>query len=466
MLLGGAGLVTGGVPAHGQNIATATSAAVSVVFDDVTVVDVVHGTLLPQQRVVIAGTRIQAVGSPKTVKIPTGATVVDARGKYLIPGLWDMHAHSAGAKNVYPLLIANGITGIREMSSEWPSGFEQIRQRRREIASGTLVGPRIVATSNDFYSPVCTRPALEHLARMVYAQTVDAKSTPDSSQLNGVVAGMLNNAPCLTMNANTVKTPDEVRRMVDTLKAGGVDFVKAHAVSDRQVYLAFLSEAKRVGIPAAGHLTGPDGRAVTEIEASDSGIRSVEHINEVSCWQDERHANEASRKVVPWPDSIAEKQCAAVAAHFTRNGTWLVPTLYVFHYPVFGDVSDSAQYTHAVTLLHRAGTPMLAGTDAYTQSNVKEQMLESALHKELVLLVEAGFTPAEALRAATVNPAQFFDATDTLGTIAPGKVADCILLNANPLADIHNTRAIRAVVANGHYFDRAALDALIQKSRQ
>jgi imidazolonepropionase-like amidohydrolase len=108
---------------------------------------------------------------------------------------------------------------------------------------------------------------------------------------------------------------------------------------------------------------------------------------------------------------------------------------------------------------------MLAGTDAYFQANAKEQMLESALHHELVLLVQAGFTPVEALQAATINAAKYFNATDTLGTIAPGKVADGVLLDANPLADIHNTQRIRAVVANGRYFDRAALDTLIQKGR-
>ena len=103
-------------------------------------------------------------------------------------------------------------------------------RRRREIASGTLVGPRIVATSNDFYSPVCKRESLERFARMVYRQTVDSTSVPDSSQLNSLIKGMTNNSTCLTMNSNTVTTPEEVRRMVDTLKAAGVDFVKAHAV--------------------------------------------------------------------------------------------------------------------------------------------------------------------------------------------------------------------------------------------
>jgi imidazolonepropionase-like amidohydrolase len=283
--------------------------------------------------------------------------------------------------------------------------------------------------------------------------------------LNGILNRMLDHSACLTMNPNTVTTPEEVRRMVDTLKAAGVDFVKAHAISDRQVYFAFLAEARRVGIPSVGHLGGLDGPAVTEIEASDSGIRSVEHVNEMSCWQDKRRSDDASRKVMPLPDSLAKKQCAVVAARFTRNGTWLVPTLYVVHSPTFDDVSDSSRYTHAVQLLHQVGTPMLAGTDASPRSNVKEQLLESALHKELALLVEAGFTPLEALQAATWNVAKFFNATDSLGTIAPGKVADCVLLDANPLADIRNTRTIRAIVANGRYFDHAALDTLIQRGR-
>jgi imidazolonepropionase-like amidohydrolase len=193
---------------------------------------------------------------------------------------------------------------------------------------------------------------------------------------------------------------------------------------------------------------------VTEREASDSGIRSVEHIVELSCWQGEPRIDGILLRFIPLPDSIARQHCAAVAARFRRNGTWLVPTLAIQE-KVDG---DSAIYEHVVTLMHRAGMPMLAGSDAVGTALASTR--GSALHNELEVLVRTGFTPAEALQTATVHVATFFHAMDTLGTIAPGKVADCVLLDANPLTDIHNTRTVRAVVANGHYFDRPALDTL------
>ncbi len=437
--------------------------AESLVLDDVTVVDVEQGKLLAGQRVVIIGNRIQAVANGRVLKAPRGARVVNARGQYLIPGLWDMHAHVAANTNVYALLVASGVTGIREMASSWPAGFDTIAEQRRDIARGALIGPRIVATSQDFYSPICRPQAMKDFGRTVYNSIFGVTDKPDSGMLAGIVAGFkLDNAGCFRMNANVVATPEGIRRAVEALKAGGVDFVKSHGIGDRQIYLAFLAEARRLGIPAVGHLKGADGRALTESEASDSGLRSVEHINEMACWQDEQNES----RVVALPDSIAERQCTAVAERFRRNGTWLVPTLYVFNYPIFGPIDRAGVFNRAVAVAHRAGVPMLAGTDAFTQPASKEQALESALHKELALLVAAGFTPLEALQAATLNPAKFFGATDSLGTIAAGRLADGVLLGANPLANITNTTTIRAVIVNGRFLDRAALDQIITEAKQ
>jgi len=423
---------------------TATTPA-PLVFDKVTVVDVEHGKLLPDQRVVVVGTRIQAMGRASNIKLPPAAHVVDARGKYLIPGLWDMHAHTDRAPGIYTLLVANGVTGIREMTSEWPEDFDLIRRQRGEIARGALLGPRIVATSHDFVGPMCggSFPV----------------AAADTSILREAAALLAANCS----DSGAVRTPEEIRRFVDTLKAGGVDFVKAHTISDPKVYFAFLAEARRVGIPAVGHLGGAFGRAVTEIEASDSGLRSIEHLPEMGCWQknwDSWVNGEASL-----PDSLMERQCAAVAKRLRHNGTWIVPTMYVlYHSNMLNMQLDFEAPIRALGALHRFGAPILAGSDAIIDPGQEKQPLESALHEELALLVKAGLTPVEALRAATLNPAKFFGSTDSLGTVASGKLADLVLLDADPLADIANTRKIGAVVANGRYFDRAALDKLVAEA--
>ena len=149
-----------------------------------------------------------------------------------------------------------------------------------------------------------------------------------------------------------------------------------------------------------------------------------------------------------------------MAARFIRNGTWLTPTLSIIH----GLGGEYLREREVVGRLHRFGMQLLAGTDgnASVVSLLGGSCPEPhcAVQYELELLVEAGLTPLEALQAATLNPAKFLNATDSLGTVAPGKLADLVLLDADPLVNVTNTTAIRAVVANGRYFDRAALDNL------
>jgi hypothetical protein len=354
-----------------------------------------------------------------------------------------MHTHTQHAVPVYSLLVASGVTGIREMSSGWPEDFDTLRAQRREIAAGTLIGPRFIATSHDFYSPICKPESLKGMFGGL-GDLVAANPPADSA--------------CFRPNESVVTDPAEARRWVDTLVAGGVDFVKAHEVSDPKVYFAILAEARRLGKPAVGHLGGYDGRAATETEASDSGISSVEHVEELACWQ-----AGWGRSSSPLPAADAEQRCAAAAERFRRNGTWFTPTLYAY-YHILQDSSDVKK--HVVGLLHRFGMPMLAGSDAAAWSSAQYPAFESALHDELVFLVEAGLSPLDALQAATLNPAKYLHATDSLGTVEVGKLADLVLLDADPLADIHHTTRIRAVIANGYYFDRSALDGLLAEGRK
>jgi len=309
--------------------------------------------------------------------------------------------------------------------------FDSLPRWRREIAAGTRVGPRVVAAG----------------------PLVQLGAAFDTVRGWPLDVG--------------VSTPAQARRVVDSLQQAGVDFIKVHDDFPRDVYFALAAEARRIGIPFAGHLP----QSVTLAEASDSGQHSIEHTVDFwgPCWR---------------VDSAGEQQCAALAAQFRRHGTWFTPT-------VFTPEPDTVQrpapewYAHYVPdttkpgwsfedqlwivhQSHRFGMPLLAGTDAAIGLGMiagPESKQAPAIHRELERLVDAGLSPLEALQTATLNPAKYLGATDSLGTVAPGQVADLVLLDANPLVDIRHTRQIRAVVANGRYFDRAALDGLITAAR-
>jgi hypothetical protein len=432
------------------------TATTSLVFDNVTVVDVQQGRLLPAQRVVIVGNRIRTMGSVGTVSLPAGAKVVDAKGKYLIPGLWDMHTHSRRYTDFfYPLFIANGVTGMRDGWSEVP--LDTLLLWRREIVAGTRVGP-----PRQFLAG----PALDEAS------------------------------PCTRDNSGHVCVADaaDARHVVDSLKAAGASYIKTYELG-RAMYFVVAAEARRVGIPFGGHLT-----AASAMEASDSGASILDHI---------QTAGGMDTLCLGGPPSSIER-CQAVANQFRNHNTWWVPTLSRRwlganrEFPPQPDPATKAilmrwhQFTSAfwngtplslhrdwlrdsvsgtqspstvqtntsadtdglLRIAHRAGLPILAGTDGGAPVMTVEPP-GFALHLELTMYVSEGLTPLEALQAATINPAKLLHGTDSLGTVAPGKLADLVLLDADPLQNITNTTLIRAVVANGRYFDRAALDQLL-----
>jgi hypothetical protein len=434
------------------NVQQATVAAASLVLDGVTVADVEQGKLVPSQRVVIAGNRIQAIGGAGAVSVPNGARVVDAQGKYLIPGLWDLHVHTSDS-SMQSLLLASGVTGVRDAFSGIP--LETLIQWRREVLAGTRAAPprQILSGAGIDEEEGCSRSDLTGHTCVIPADTADA------------------------------------RRVVDTLKAAGADMIKMYDLS-RETYFAIAAAARRRGIEFGGHLGGHLGQiragstVASAFEASDSGARIIDHVN-----------SSGGMDTLCFGPKATVDRCRPVADRFRRNNTWWVSTL--IHRitvnpsaePRPGDASDSvaARYTDAseqfasgaavkTDWLHgavkvgggdslrflaaadRAGLPILAGTDASgSQAGFR-------LHAELSIYVTEGMTPLHALQTATLNPAKMLHATDSLGTVAVGKLADLVLLDADPLADITNTTAIRAVVANGRYFDRAALDKLLASS--
>jgi imidazolonepropionase-like amidohydrolase len=429
----------------------------------VAVIDVIAGRARPDMTVEIRGRTIAAVSGARHVRIPRRATVIDGRGKYLIPGLWDMHVHvswPSGAAQIFlPLMVANGVLGARDMHSGLVSIIVPLKHA---VASGSQVGPRLFVAGTAVDGP--------------------------NSYLPG---------------SRVVHTTDEAREAVRQLKADGVDFIKGYSSLPKDLYLAVAAEAKSERIPFVGHVPYP----VTAAEASDAGQRSMEHLTEVDVGTssdevkikaEEVEAMDQKHGSVPDANRLKSTYDSAKAtslfARFRRNNTWQVPTLIVLYQPgqlaQGGRALDDSllayvpkalrEYWHSVPpefaaklgalypihadlvgQINRAGVPMLAGSDCpnpYVYPGF-------SLHDELGLLVHAGLTPAEALRTATINPARFLGVTDSLGVVAIGKVADLVLLDGNPLQDIANTKRISAVIRGGHLLDRRALDGLLGRAK-
>jgi len=413
--------------------------AQAIVFEHATVIDATGALPRSDVSLAIVDGRIAAIG--KNLEPPPGARVVDAAGKFLIPGLWDMHFHLDPEGNTLRVLAANGITGIREMYSAIPiATLAQWRSRPenpRIAAAGFLDGP------------------------------LRSGSTPD---------------------AFAVGTAEEARLAVALLARSGADFLKVYNSLPREAYFAIAQLSKSLGIPFAGHVP----EAVSPAEASEAGQRSKEHLINIllACSTREQELREQRIFTMSDPsisgferglqlgfpdprglfDTYDETKAAALFKTFVKNGTWHTPTLALLQ----GFLADKARarrlvymqdlsteqfdmwiarigvllerYKKLVGDMHRAGVEFLAGTDTGPNNPVPPG---SGLHDELELLVESGFTPMEALQTATRNPARYFGKLQDLGTLEPGKLADLVLLDANPLNDIRNTLKISLVVLRG-----------------
>jgi imidazolonepropionase-like amidohydrolase len=437
-----------------------------IVFTHVTIIDATGAPAKSDMTVIITGDRIREIGRTGKIQLPKDAQVVDATGKFLIPGLWDMHTHGLNTPQPLPLFIANGITGVRFMGG---AGLEQARETRKAIESGGLLGPRVV-----------------------------------------MVAPVVDGSRLMRSFARVITSENEAREAVNSLKNQG-DFLKVLDTLRRDVFLAFVDEARRQKITVVGHLPVE----VSAAEASDAGLKSIEHLNglliagSVREAQLRREMSEAVRKPGARAgdilfyragtygktllDTYDEKRAAELFTRFRKNGTWVCPTLVdhrMFAFPnefatdpnvkylprsqVQAWKSDQRlqsltaevvneqkkifqKYLQMVGGMHQAGIALLAGSDF----GVAYLLPGFSLHDELALFVQAGFTPMEALQTATINPAKFLGRLDSLGTVEKGKLADLVLLDANPLADIHNTQKINAVVVNGRLIPKSELQAML-----
>ena len=428
----------------------ALTAQQPIAFTHVSVIDGRSATPRADQTVVVTGTRITAAGPSASVNVPTGARVVNATGKFMIPGLWDMHVHTAtvAGREMLSLYVANGVTGVRDMASDW----QTITAWRREIAAHTLVGPRIIASG----------PYLE--------------------------GGDVPIAHILT------RTPAEGRAGVDSLIKLGVDFVKVHGQLTPETYFAIARRAREKGIVFAGHVSQQVGARA----ASDSGQKSIEHLLAIPapCTPAESIALAPRYTVQRALGRCSSEDLTQLYARFVRNGTWVTPPFTAQYevalWPSRGVPGDSlahyvpqalqdfvaqifpmpdsippgadsvgramfAKRLAQVAAMHRAGVGVLTGTDAPLRNSPPG----FGLHEELALLVRGGMSPFEVIKAATYEPARYLGLLDAAGTIEVGRLADLVLLERNPLVDIANTRRISGVVANGRWFDDAARARLL-----
>ena len=430
-------------------------------------IDVAAGAVHPDNTILVSGNRITYAGHAASATIPAKATVIDGRGKFLIPGLWDMHVHAfvhTFSDFAGPLMIANGVTGARDVGYY----VDTTLRWKADIAAGREIGPRLVV---------------------------------------GVrVDGPVTKARFVAVAV----TEEDGVRAVDTLskKRDGTrraDFIMTYSWVPRAAYFGIARETKKVGVPFAG----PVPYSVSMVEASNAGQRSIEHEDDLmrACTSKDSLLRARSADTTTFSagslalmhdqaetirKSYDPVACRNVVATLARNHTWVTPTL--VSYQPYAHAFDSAS-THPERVkyvpgvvhagwMHRAsflspadsiiirsffsfdrtrdlrdaGVRLLAGTDM-PQAFVYPGF---SLHDELELLVRSGLTPLEALRSATYNPAEFLGALDSLGTITRGKVADLVLLDGDPLTDIRNTRRISLVIANGRVFDAAALKQLLK----
>jgi imidazolonepropionase-like amidohydrolase len=450
--------------------------AEALAFRHVTVIDATGQPALPDRTVIAAGDRIQTIGKSSETKVPKRAKVIDATGKYMIPGLWDMHMHFRGGTDLIPdnaawlsIFLAYGITGVREMGGDLA---ETVFQWRREIADGARLGPRIVTSGPKLDGPKPEWPG----------------SIP-------------------------VTDPATARAAVDKVKSMGADFVKIYSRDfPPDVFAAIVDEARKQGLNVGGHLPF---MTMTTREAVNGGVHFIEHANLFvlgGCSRSEKQIDDecVTRRQSKAPMNLIELMyryaqtfdedwAQELAGELVQHGVWVTPTLaagrqneslgrvdyeqhpdrkYIFpgmwktwdattglRHPLRDDQLAQLKFADGKTaalvkLLQTRGVGLLAGSDSGASNSYRFPGL--TLHQELELLVGSGLSPMEALQASTKNPARFLGELPHDGTVEEGKTANLVLLSASPLEDIRNSKKVDTVVLKGKLLTRTDLDQLLQ----
>lgn len=442
------------------NISHAQEVNHDLLVQNVTIIDVKTGNTLPGRSVGIDGDKIAKIYET-LVQASSKTKTIDASGKFMIPGLWDMHAHYFwNYKTSNPALIANGVTGIREM---W-GNMDVINMVRKQTAEGKMIAP-------DIYSA-------------------------------GVI---IDGTPPIWPGSSGVGNAEEAIAEVDKQIAQGVDFLKVYSRLTREAYFAIADKSKSSKTPFAGHIPS----SISIWEAMEAGQYSSEHMYGIL-----EAVNSKPEELAAQPSSFSERSMQLMIDNFdadlfdslatvmAKSNMWLSPTLTVLR--SIANLDDSTftndprlkyvpafmtstwnpandfrfknrpasyyeasrkSYKFQLSLMGKLaakGVKIVAGTD-YANPYCFPGF---SLHDELALMVEGGMSTLQALQAATINAAIFQKKEAQFGTVANGKLASLVLLNENPLNDISNTKKIDAVILRGKLMDRKALDGLLESAQK
>jgi len=441
-----------------------------LVIKGATIIDIKTGELLEGKVIAIRADSILSVFDEGDVNNYSATSEFDAKGKFIIPGLWDNHVHFGGGdtliqenKNLLPLYVAHGITAVRDAAADISPS---VLQWREEIAQGKLSGPTLFTSG----------PKLEGFQSM-WAGDIE------------------------------ISTVEEMNKAIDSLEKMQVDFIK---ITDNtlkpDLYLEILREARKRGFKTSAHI--PFSLMMEQV--SSAGLGSVEHgsyLLKASSSKEKELTEQIASGKVNYRDvlpeilsSITEEKAMSTYMMMAQNGTAVVPTLNISFTTAYLDQQDHSGDTYqryigkgllktydwrveraakddekAISLRHatyektrsllpwiqKAGVKIIAGTDAgYLNSFVYPGI---ALHQELQIFVDAGLTPLQALQSSIVNGPWFLEKSAKYGTIESGKYADLIVLDENPLLDIKATQKINAVILKGKVLDRKALDDLLKE---
>jgi imidazolonepropionase-like amidohydrolase len=443
---------------------------------NVTVIDGSGKAAQTDMMVLIKDDTIISIEKSHSLTQNPGLKIIDGKGKFLIPGLWDMHVHGSADTIFNLLMIANGITSVREMYTS-RENFSYYIQWRNKTEENKIVGPHL-------YIPYAT-----------FGQ--------DQKWFGGEI----------------ISTPEQAIEFVREAKKMGADFIKIFDMYDKEVILTLYKEAKMEHIPVAGHAP----ICLDYSEAADAGQRTFEHLygiliststkedslRKAALCETKNANNDISAfchhyffaQPEEWYSTYDSVKADRLFKHLKETGCFICPTFAVFENML--SILDSSKITdeqkryvsencwkywydlrggftgaltpsdynsvrkafknrfEMVKIMHGYGIPVVAGTDESGGCPKSFSIQGFVLHQELSLLVKAGLTPMEAIESTTSNAALAMNVSGKTGTVAVGKCADLVLLDANPLDDINNTRKINSVIKSGNYYSRSQLDSIL-----